>query len=162
MDEIRIGVVADTHGLMRPEILRALHGSHLIVHAGDIGTREVLESLRAVAPVVAVRGNVDRGAWASDLKRIEVIEAGEVLLYVLHDINEVDLDPRVAGFAAVISGHSHRPAETWRSGVLFLNPGSAGPRRFKLPVSFASLRVKGKSLEATITVVESKRGSGTI
>jgi hypothetical protein len=142
----RIGVVSDTHGLLRPEALEGLRGSDLIVHAGDVGNVDVLERLRAIAPTVAVRGNVDTGAWAAELPATEVVEVGGLHLYVLHDISTLDLDPKAAGFAAVIFGHSHRPSVELRDGVLFLNPGSAGPRRFSLPIGVARLRVVGERL----------------
>jgi hypothetical protein len=130
-------LISDTHGLLRPEAVRALEGADLIIHAGDVGAPEILDVLRAVAPVVAVRGNVDTGAWASALPATAVAEANGTLIYVLHDLNELDLDPAAAGFGVVVSGHSHTPASSERSGVLFVNPGSAGRRRFKLPVTVA-------------------------
>ncbi len=145
-----IGVISDTHGLVRPEALRALKGADLLIHAGDIGSPEVIEALKSIASVVAVRGNIDRGEWACDLPETEVVEFGDLLIYVLHDVMKLDLDPDKAGFCAVISGHSHCPSKTRRNGVLFLNPGSAGPRRFKLPVSIARLRVKGASVDAEV------------
>jgi putative phosphoesterase len=145
-----IGVISDTHGLVRPEALRALKGVDLLIHAGDIGSPEVIESLKSIASVVAIRGNIDTGEWAYDFPDTEVVEFGGVLIYVLHDIMQLDLDPGKAGFCAVISGHSHCPLITKRNGVLFLNPGSAGPRRFKLPVSIARLRVKGASVDAKV------------
>jgi uncharacterized protein len=145
-----VGVLSDTHGLVRPETLAALAGSDLIVHAGDIGGAAVLEALRALAPVVAVRGNNDRGAWAARLGETEVVEAGPALLFVLHDRHALDLDPRAAGFAAVVSGHSHRPSIERRDGVLYLNPGSAGPRRFRLPIAVARLRVRHGAVDAEI------------
>ncbi len=143
----RIGLIADTHGLLRPAALAALAGCTRIVHAGDIGTPEVLTRLAAVAPVTAVRGNGDRGAWAEALPRDEVVDVGGALLYVLHDLSELDLDPRAAGFAAVVSGHSHRPRHEVKDGVHYVNPGSAGPRRFKLPISLAELVIDGASFE---------------
>jgi uncharacterized protein len=136
-----IGLIADTHGLLRPEALVALRGCHLIVHAGDIGTAEVLEGLCQLAPVVAIRGNNDRGTWVRQLPETAVVEAAGVSLYVLHNVNELALDPAAAGFQAIIAGHSHRPGVEDRQGVLFVNPGSAGPRRFRLPVTVACLRV---------------------
>jgi uncharacterized protein len=145
-----LGVISDTHGLLRPEAVKALEGAETIIHAGDIGTPEVLEALHAIAPVVAVRGNNDRGDWAHALPETEVVEVGGVALYVLHDVNTLDLDPVAAGFRAVISGHSHRPAVSKRRGVLFLNPGSAGPRRFKLPVSVARLLIRGDAVDAQL------------
>jgi putative phosphoesterase len=122
----------------------------MIIHAGDIGTPEVLAALHAIAPVAAVRGNNDKGDWARALPETEVVEVGDIALYVLHDVNTLDLDPVAAGFAAVISGHSHRPAMAKRQGVLFLNPGSAGPRRFKLPVSVARLIIRGGAIDAQL------------
>jgi hypothetical protein len=149
-----VGVIADTHGLLRPAARAALAGSQLIVHAGDVGSPEVLDQLRGIAPVVAVRGNNDRGAWAAGLSATEVVELDGLLLYVLHDVKELDLDPRAAGFRAVIAGHSHRPGLDERDGVLFLNPGSAGPRRFTLPITLARLAVRRGDLEATIVHLE--------
>ena len=150
----RIGVISDTHGLLRPAALRALLGADLIVHAGDIGGPEVLDSLRAVAPVVAVRGNNDRGPWAAALPETDVVETGGRSLYVLHDVKTLDLDPRAAGFDAVIAGHSHQPRIERRDGVLFLNPGSAGPRRFRLPIAVARLDVDARGLEAEILTLD--------
>jgi uncharacterized protein len=138
-DRSNIGLISDTHGLIRQEALAALKGSDLIIHAGDVGNLGVIEQLRAVAPVVAVRGNVDTGAWASQLPTTAVVEAGSILIYVLHDIQQLDLDPAAAEFNIVVSGHSHKPSRTERSGVTYLNPGSAGPRRFQLPVTVARL-----------------------
>jgi putative phosphoesterase len=155
--ERTVGVISDTHGLVRPAALRALAGSELIVHAGDVGSPGVLDQLRAVAPVVAVRGNNDRGSWAASLPATEVVALGGVLLYVLHDVKELDLDPRGAGFHAVIAGHSHRPDIDERHGVLFLNPGSAGPRRFTLPVTLARLTVRPEGLDAAIVYLEEVR-----
>lgn len=149
-----IGVISDTHGLLRPEAVAALRGVHHIVHAGDIGAREVLAALAAIAPVTAVRGNNDRGAWAKRLPETEVLELGAVRLYVLHDVKELDLDPRVAGFAAVISGHSHRPRHEQTDGILYFNPGSAGPRRFTLPISIGRLRVDGRRVTGRLVTLE--------
>ncbi|MEW6116053.1 MAG: metallophosphoesterase family protein [Nitrospirota bacterium] len=145
-----IGVISDTHGLMRPEAIRALHGVSLIVHAGDVGAPEVLEALQNIAPVVAVRGNTDQDYWARKLLETEVAEIGDLSLYVLHNIHELDLDPAASGFSAVIYGHSHMPSIESKNGVLYLNPGSAGPRRFKLPVTVALLKVKGRELTPQI------------
>jgi len=130
--------------------LAALAGSELIIHAGDVGGPEVLAALGAVAPVRAVRGNNDKGAWARALPLVDLVEAGGHTLYVLHDVNELDLDPAVAGFAAVIAGHSHRPRNEVVDGVLWLNPGSAGPRRFSLPVTVARIDVGRRGVDATI------------
>jgi putative phosphoesterase len=137
-----VGLISDTHGLLRPEVLRALDGSDLIIHAGDVGKPEILDALSALAPLVAVRGNVDRGEWASALPLNAAVEAGPAAIYVLHDIQQLDLDPAAAGFHVVISGHSHKPSRTERDGVLYINPGSAGPRRFKLPLTIARLDLR--------------------
>jgi putative phosphoesterase len=145
-----VGVISDTHGLLRPEAIKALDGVSLIIHAGDVGGTSVLESLKNIAPLIAVRGNTDREGWAGRLPFTEAVEIGEVLLYVLHDLDRLDLDPAVSGFSAVISGHSHEPAIGYRNNVLFLNPGSAGPRRFTLPVSVALLNIKNKTLKPEI------------
>jgi len=136
-----IGVISDTHALLRREALAALGGSDLIIHAGDVGDGAILDRLAAIAPIFAVRGNVDTGPWAARLPPREIVEAGGRLFYVLHDIGEIDLDPPAAGVAAVVCGHSHRPSIEIRDGVLYLNPGSAGPRRFKLPITLARVRV---------------------
>jgi putative phosphoesterase len=137
----QLGVISDTHGLLRPEAVAALAGSELIIHSGDVGALAVLEGLRAVAPVIAIRGNIDTGQWAASLPVSELVKVGEASLYVLHDLAELDLDPAAAGFHAVIAGHSHRPGIERRNGVLYINPGSAGPRRFSLPVTIARLEV---------------------
>jgi len=149
-----IGVISDTHGLLRPEAVAALAGVERIVHAGDIGSPEVIAALQRIAPVSAVRGNNDREAWAADIPETEVVEVGAVSFYVLHDLHELDLDPRAAGFAAVIAGHSHQPRREERDGVLYLNPGSAGPRRFKLPISLARLTVAGRRVQAKLVTLE--------
>ncbi len=145
-----VGVISDTHGLIRPQALRRLQGSDLIVHCGDVGAPEVLQALRSLAPVHAVRGNNDRGSWAQALPHNAVIELGKQMLYVIHDLAELDLEPSAAGIAAVLSGHSHKPRIERRDGVLFLNPGSAGPRRFSLPIAIARLVVKAGSCDASI------------
>jgi uncharacterized protein len=138
----QIGVISDTHGLLRPEALAALSESDYIVHAGDIGDGAILDKLAEIAPVTAVRGNVDRGSWAQRIPATNVLEVGGISIYVLHSLQELDLKPEAAGFAAVISGHSHVPEQAMRNGVLYFNPGSAGPRRFRLPVSVGKLLVK--------------------
>jgi hypothetical protein len=150
---IPVGVISDTHGLLRREAIAALTGSRLIIHAGDVGAPEVLQELRALAPTWAVRGNIDRQAWAAKLPATEAVEVGGLLLWVLHDIAELDIDPG-AGFAAVIFGHSHKPSIEWRDGVLYLNPGSAGPRRFRLPVTVARLSVRGCTIEPEIVELD--------
>jgi uncharacterized protein len=152
---MKIGVISDTHGLLRASAVEALKGSDLIIHAGDVGSPQVLKALAEHAPLKAVRGNVDRGDWASALPDSEVIEVGELALFVLHDINDLDLDPASAGFKAVIYGHSHRPSIRQQAGVLLLNPGSAGPRRFNLPVSIAMLTIVNDRLEPELLVLES-------
>lgn len=145
-----VGVISDTHGLVRPEAIDALRGVELILHAGDVGGPHVLEALEGVAPVVAVRGNNDKGEWAKRLPEWEVVEVGAVSIYILHDAKEIDISPSGAGFRAVISGHSHKPSLEERRGVLYLNPGSAGPRRFSLPVSVALLSVRGEAVQARL------------
>jgi uncharacterized protein len=136
-----IGLISDTHGLLRPQALRALEGSDLIIHAGDVGDPEILEALKTLAPVFAVRGNVDTEPWALAWPETEVIEIDPATIYILHDVHALSLDPVEAGFHIIVSGHSHKPARTEHGGVLFLNPGSAGPRRFDLPVTVARLDV---------------------
>jgi uncharacterized protein len=136
-----LGLISDTHGLLRAEAKQALAGVDLIIHAGDIGTPQVLEELRTLAPVYAVRGNNDRGPWALGLPATEAIELEGVSIYILHDLQELDLDPVAAGFATVVAGHSHRPTIETRDGVLYINPGSAGPRRFSLPVAVGFLEI---------------------
>lgn len=148
--ESLVGVISDTHGLLRPEAMAALRGSDMIIHAGDVGRPEVLDALVQLAPTIAVRGNVDTQAWAAKLPSTEVVETGPLLIWLLHDIAELDLDPAAAGFAAVIFGHSHKPSIEWRDGVLYLNPGSAGPRRFRLPVTVARLHVSGAIIRPEI------------
>ncbi len=138
-----VGVISDTHGLLRPQAVAALRGVERIVHAGDIGSPEVLDRLAGLAPVTAVRGNNDREAWAAGIPETDAVQVGSLWLYVLHDRADLDLDPRAAGFAAVISGHSHRPGQEEREGVLYFNPGSAGPRRFRLPIAVGRLTVAG-------------------
>ncbi len=143
-----IGVISDTHGLLRPEAVAALQGVDLILHAGDIGTPEVLQRLKEIAPVIAVRGNNDKGPWADDLPTWEVAEVGPVFIYMIHDLKEMDMKPSAAEFQVVVSGHSHKPTIEERNGVLYLNPGSAGPRRFSLPVTLAILQVAGETVTA--------------
>jgi hypothetical protein len=149
-----IGLISDTHGLLRKEALAALRGSELIVHAGDVGKQEILEELKRVAPVVAVRGNIDTAAWAAVLPQTAVAEVDGALIYVLHDVNALDLNPRASGFRIVVSGHSHKPGKTERDGVLYINPGSAGPRRFQLPVTVARLNVSTQPHELEFVELE--------
>jgi uncharacterized protein len=157
MKKRQIGVISDTHGLVRPEALNALKGSELIIHAGDVGKPEVLESLRNIAPVVAVRGNVDTGPWTRALRVFETVKFERIWFFVIHDVTELNLDPAAAAFRGVIHGHSHRPSIQTRNGVLFLNPGSAGPKRFHLPVTVALLSVTGTSLEPQLIELEIAR-----
>jgi uncharacterized protein len=135
----RIGLISDTHGLLRDEALLALRGLDLIIHAGDVGKPEILDALKTLAPVVTVRGNVDQADWAATLPSTAVVETEAATFYVLHNLQQLDLDPKAAGFHVVVSGHTHKPNHATRGGVLYLNPGSAGPRRFDLPVTIARL-----------------------
>jgi uncharacterized protein len=143
-----LGLISDTHGLLRQEALRALRGSDLILHAGDVGAPEILEALKEIAPVIAVRGNVDEGEWAERLPLTEVVEAGRASIYMLHILQELEIEPRAASFSIVVSGHSHKPGQTEKNGVLYINPGSAGPRRFRLPVTVARLDLEAKPWKA--------------
>jgi putative phosphoesterase len=147
---IRVGLISDTHGLLRPEALAALEGVSRILHAGDIGAAEILTQLGAIAPVTAVRGNNDRDAWARGIAEHEVVQIGGKSIYVLHDLKELDVDPATSGFSVVVTGHSHKPLITTRDDVLYVNPGSAGPRRFKLPISIAILEIAGDAIRAEI------------
>ena len=153
---MRVGLISDTHGLVRPEALHALEGVAHILHAGDIGTPEVLHALRAVAPVTAVRGNNDRGGWAEAVPEREMLELGGAWIYLLHDLAELDIDPEAAGVQVVMAGHSHKPAVERRGGVLYVNPGSAGPRRFTLPVSVGFLEVEAGRVEATLATLPTR------
>jgi putative phosphoesterase len=150
---VRVGVISDTHGCLRPEALAALRGADHLVHAGDIGKPGVLRELRAVAPLTAVRGNNDRGAWARTIPARIAVRVGGIVLYVLHDLKALDLDPVAAGFGVVVSGHSHQPRIEERDGVLYVNPGSAGPRRFRLPVSVAMLELDSGRVRARIELL---------
>jgi putative phosphoesterase len=149
-----IGVISDTHGLLRAEALAALRGADIIVHAGDIGAPEILEELRRIAPVTAVRGNVDRADWARDLPETEVLEVDGVSLYVLHILEQLDLKPEAAGMGVVVYGHSHVPKQEVKQGVLYFNPGSAGPRRFTLPVAVGRLVVERGAVRGEIVELE--------
>ena len=144
--EIIVGVISDTHGLLRPQAIDALRGSDMIIHAGDVGNAEVIDRLGSIAATFVVRGNIDKGQWAARLPTTELVAIGELYFFVLHEISQLELDPAAAGFAAVVFGHSHQPLIETRDGVLFLNPGSAGPRRFKLPITVARVRVSGRRL----------------
>jgi len=147
---VRVGIISDTHGLLRLEATRALAGVDLIVHAGDVGKAEVLAKLKEIAPVFAVRGNVDTEEWARALPETAVVDAGPACFYVLHNLQELDLVPAVLGFRAVISGHTHKTEQSEKNGVLYLNPGSAGPRRFRLPVTLALVEVEAKPWQVQI------------
>ncbi len=147
---VTLGVISDTHGLLRPEAVEALRGSDRILHAGDIGAPEILEALAKVAPVTAVRGNVDTASWARALPETEIVEAGGVSIYILHDRGQLDLKPDAAGLRVVVYGHSHRPRMEEKSGVLYFNPGSAGPRRFNLPVSVGRLMIGAGKVDAEL------------
>jgi putative phosphoesterase len=153
----RIGLISDTHGLLRKEAVQALRRSELIIHAGDVGKPEILEELRKIAPVIAVRGNVDTEPWAHALPDTAVAQAGAAVIYVLHDVNALDLNPAAAGFHIVVSGHSHNPGTAERDGVLYVNPGSAGPRRFQLPVTVAYLRLGQMPYEVEFVELEESR-----
>ena len=150
IDKGIVGVISDTHGLVRPEAIAALKGVELIIHGGDIGKAEVLLSLSSIAPVCAIRGNNDRDGWAKKLPDVLKLQINGVRVQVIHDVNELESDPSAAGIHAVISGHSHKPTVIERDGVLFINPGSAGPRRFKLPVTVSKLRLGHKRVSAEI------------
>ena len=146
----RIGLISDTHGLVRPEALVALEGSELIIHAGDIGKAEVLTSLKAIAPVIAIRGNNDRDAWAKKIPDVLNVQINGIAIHVIHNVNELEADPITEGFRAIVSGHSHKPGVETREEILFINPGSAGPRRFKLPVAVGKLRITSGNVTAEI------------
>ncbi len=145
-----IGVISDTHGLLRPQVIHALQGSELILHAGDIGKPEILASLEKISPVKAVRGNMDTDPWAQSIPDTQAIETPAGILYMLHNLQLLDLDPSAAGFQAIIYGHSHQPAMRHELGILYLNPGSAGPRRFRLPVSIARLSISPDGIAAEL------------
>ena len=145
-----VSIISDTHGLLRPEAIAALRGSDLIIHAGDVGKPEVIDQLRGIAPIFAVRGNVDTQPWSAILPETQTVQAGQLSLFLLHNVSDLHIDPAGAGFAAVIFGHSHKPSVETRNGVLFLNPGSAGPRRFRLPVTVGRMRVSTRGLDPKI------------
>jgi putative phosphoesterase len=151
---LRIGLISDTHGLLRPQAVAALQGVDHIIHAGDIGTPRILEQLGQIAPVMAVRGNNDQAPWASEIPVSQTVKMNGVAIHVLHDVHELAFDPAASGVQVVIAGHSHKPAIDIRNGVLFINPGSAGPRRFKLPVSVATLDLCGGMPDAQIRILE--------
>lgn len=146
----RIGLISDTHGLLRPEALAFLHGCDHIVHGGDIGDAAILDALAAIAPLTAVRGNNDQAPWAEAVPETALVELGGVRLYAIHDLAQLDIDPVAAGVRVVVSGHSHRPLAEQRDGILYINPGSAGPRRFRLPISAAELQIDAGAVASRI------------
>ena len=150
---VRVGLIADTHGLLRPEARTYLRGSDFIVHGGDICDPRILEELADLAPLTAVRGNNDRGAWADNLHETQMLQIDEVCIYAIHDLARLDIEPAAAGVRVVVSGHSHKPLAEERNGVLYVNPGSAGPRRFKLPIAAGELLIEGMSVTARIVVL---------
>lgn len=149
-DELRVGLVADTHGLLRPDARAFLVGCDYIVHGGDVGGPKILDELAVMAPLIAVRGNNDTQPWAAHLPATELIRVGNVFVYVIHNLAELDIDPGAAGVRVVVSGHSHKPMLEERDGVLYVNPGSCGPRRFKLPISVGEVIVSGSAVNARI------------
>ncbi|MGA8271277.1 MAG: metallophosphoesterase family protein [Candidatus Sulfotelmatobacter sp.] len=157
MSCILIGVISDTHGLLRPEAVESLRGSDYIIHGGDIGGPEILQQLSGIAPVTAVRGNIDKSEWTRKLPETDVLELGGISIYVLHDLARLDLKPDAAGFSVVVSGHSHVAKQENRGGVLYFNPGSAGPRRFKLPVSVGRLVVEDGRVRGEIVSLVADR-----
>jgi uncharacterized protein len=154
MTVLRVGLISDTHGLLRPQAKTFLRGCDHIIHGGDITDSSVLRELETLAPVTAVRGNNDRGAWADGLHETELVKIGEIFVYAIHDLRQLDIDPVAAGVQVVVSGHSHQPSIEERQGVLFVNPGSAGPRRFKLPIAVAELTISGATVAARIVELE--------
>jgi uncharacterized protein len=151
---MKLGVISDTHRLIRPAALAALEGSDLIIHAGDVGTPEVLAALEGIAPVHAIRGNIDTAGWAQHLPEQREVQVENVRIWVLHDLQQLALDPGAEGYRAVISGHSHQPRIEQNSGILYLNPGSAGPRRFRLPIAVARCEVRGDAIRAELVELE--------
>ncbi|MDQ0023552.1 putative phosphoesterase [Variovorax paradoxus] len=147
---IRVGLISDTHGLLRPQAVAVLQGSDFIVHGGDIGDAGILDALKAIAPLTVVRGNNDRELWAARIPETEFLQVAGVFIYAVHDLSQIDIDPAAAGVRVVVSGHSHKPKIEERGGVLYVNPGSAGPRRFKLPIAVAELIVVGNGVTARI------------
>ena len=152
-----IGVISDTHGLLRPEAVAELQGSHCIIHAGDVGNPHILDQLGQIAPVTAIRGNVDRDVWARKLLETNVLEIGSVTIYVLHNLAMLDLKPEAAGFSAVVYGHTHVPKQETKNNVLYFNPGAAGPRRFKLPVSVGKLIVENENIRGEIHILDAEK-----
>jgi uncharacterized protein len=155
----RVGLISDTHGLLRPEALAFLKGCDHIVHGGDIGRVEVFRELSALGPLTAVRGNNDNGAWAEQLAETELFKVGGVFIYALHDLSQLDIEPVAAGVQVIVSGHSHKPLVEQRDGVLYVNPGSAGPRRFRLPISVAELTITGQAVSARLVELASSHAA---
>ena len=151
---MRVGIISDTHGLLRPEAAAALEGSDVIVHAGDIGRIEVIEALHAICPVTAIKGNIDTDLWADDFAEHAVLDVGDTRIYVIHSRKDLSLDPAAEGIHVVVSGHSHKPHVETVDDVLYINPGSAGPRRFSLPICIAKLTVEGRDLRAEIVELD--------
>lgn len=147
---MRVGVISDTHGLLRPEALKALAGVNHILHAGDVGDRKILSALGEIAPLTAIRGNIDRSGPCAALPATEIVELDGVMFYLVHDLQELDLDPAAAGISVIVSGHSHKPLIEHRGGVLYLNPGSAGPRRFSLPITIGLITLSDGQPRAEI------------
>ena len=157
----RIGLISDTHGLLRPEAVEFLRGCDFIIHGGDIGNAAILEELAALAPVTAVRGNNDRGSWADSLGESAQLQVGEIRVHVIHDLARLDIDPQAAGVSVVVAGHSHLPSVKERGGVFYVNPGSAGPRRFRLPIAVGELRVDGGQVTARTVELVVPEGAPT-
>jgi len=152
-DELRVGLISDTHGLLRPEARAFLVGCDYIVHGGDIGDPVILDELASMAPLIAVRGNNDKESWAVSLAETELIRIGNIFVYVIHNLDELDIDPGAIDVRVVVSGHSHQPNVEERGGVIYVNPGSCGPRRFSLPISIGELRVSGRSVDARTVIL---------
>jgi uncharacterized protein len=149
-NDLRVGLISDTHGLFRPEARAFLAGCDYIIHGGDVGRAEILEELALIAPLICVRGNNDREPWAAQLRETELIRVGNIFVYVIHDLAQLDIDPSAAGVRAVVCGHSHQPMVDERDGILYVNPGSCGPRRFKLPICAGEITVSGAAVRARI------------
>jgi putative phosphoesterase len=148
--DLRVGIVSDTHGLLRPEARTFLLGCDYIIHGGDVGDPKILDELAVMAPLIAVKGNNDKEPWAARLRKTELIRVGNIFVYVIHDLAELDVDPEAAGVRVVVSGHSHKPVIEEREGIMYVNPGSCGPRRFKLPISVGEIIVSGGAVNARI------------
>lgn len=151
---MRVGLISDTHGLLRPQALAVLAGSDRIIHGGDVGNPAILEALAAIAPLIAVRGNNDNAPWAERLPESALLRLGKVTVYAIHDLKQLAIDPAAEGVCVVVAGHSHKPSVAERNGVLYVNPGSAGPRRFRLPVALAELAIEGAHVQARILTLD--------